>query len=312
MSSYQQELDATGILKFSEGIHNIGTLSPRDGCIIEGAGMHRTILKGSINGMASDVTVWDLSLDCVGNRLGIVLYGTKNSVENCHIFNHSNPPGEESFAILLSSVGPPSKDNLVSRCLVTDFHGNYNGGIVIASQKVEMTGSIEDCMIVSSSAMNHANMLVGMIGASNVENCISINPDIGIYTEGLLPYMDIRNCHFIGVKQAALLMSLKLPQPELVFEKNHVELDDAIAIRTSSEANTLTKGLIVRDNTITGTGHFCAIHGYPKVVMEGNRFPASLKGSMTECGGKLRDNRTLDGKWKLRDGPPRRYKLVKA
>jgi hypothetical protein len=238
--------------------------------------------------------------------MGVCLFGSNNTVRNVQVYNHVSPiyPGDsarqESFAILLTSGGDwECWGNLVENCYVSDFKGNYDGGIAIAGA-APVHGTIRNCRIKGGPAIDIYDFS-GVMGAEVVEGCLIEDAAIGIYTEGMpRQSMTIRNCIFRRIRAAAMRINLYRDQDRLVFENNQIIDSTGIVVAFS----TFNIGVLdIRANTFVGSGRWLDVNkmkGYLRV--RDNIFSPGMDAKVVDTTGVIGSNSTVDGTKETKPG----------
>jgi hypothetical protein len=215
-------------------------------------------------------TIEDLTLDCAGvSFMGVNLFGSHNTVRRLQICNHVSPmqpdgrQRQESFAVLLTTPDTatgqqPVSDCLIDECLVNDFKGNYDGGLVIAGVAMA-EGTIRNSRYYGSTT-TEAYDFIGCMGASVIEGCWMENVAVGIYTEGLPGPMTVRNCTFKNIRGSAIRVNLQRPQSSLTVRGCDIHLAGGSALVTVNNPDKLSR-LDFFGNSISGTEARCQLEG---------------------------------------------------
>lgn len=246
-----------------------------------------------------NIRISGVNIDCMGESFcGICTFGSRNIYEDCAVFNHISPvyPGDteqqESFGLLMDANPHPGSQNLIQRCTIRDFQGDYNGGMVIAG-KAGNSGVIRGCKYIGSGRAKMPRDMDGVIGATIVQDCEWFNTALGVYTEGGVGDMIVLNCKFNGVRNASVRVNLAAAQRSLTMIGCNGSAPFVIA---QNEHSLECLGLTA--NTFTSM-EWARIYGIKNVVLASNIFPRGAVATFLKSKGHAIGNLSADGKWVL-------------
>lgn len=302
-----------------------GMMVPGDRSRLIGAGMGRTILHRVKDAMmyaliqnemarSEGIEVSGLTIDCnETSAFGIILFGSRNTVRDVHVLRHISPvhngTQQESFAILLTNGSDgtqriDSSENLIEGCRVTDFLGNYDGGIVISGWPPPRCayGTVRNCSWIGSGVPDAGFDFSGVVGAQVTEGCTVQNAAIGTYLEGGgWGHTIIRNNRYLGCRTGIrVAMSYGYTLENLVIEGNYFEVPEGRTGILVTSDNAM-KRVAIRGNRFVGkTGAWCSLSKVPYLTLYGNSWDAPLTGSVTNSGGMIGENFSSDGQYRTR------------
>jgi hypothetical protein len=240
------------------------------------------------------------------------------------VYNHASRKADdgrekESFAILLSNRVDPysrkwvnSSGGLVENCLITDFRGNYGGGICIAGAEdpTVATGTVRNCRVIGSKQTPAPPSQEGFcwgVGATLTEGCTTENIAVGTYVEGDVGRTVIRNNHYLNCGFAGVMISVRVSSriKTISIFNNEINLADGgygIFAVNNFNLNGTLKNLVAENNRITrrsrkATADWCNIFNLPDFVLRNNVYDSSMVGRIRGSKGYVGENRSTDGAW---------------
>jgi hypothetical protein len=306
-----------------------GFVIPGDRTRIIGSGIGRTVLhrKGAAmyaviqNEMtgSNGIEVSGLTIDCAEtSAFGLMLFGNGNTARDIHVRNHVSPirpdgQRQESFAILLTNGSDPSTGdrigsdgNLIENCRVTDFKGNYDGGIVVAGWPSPhwALGTVRGCTFIGNGKPDAGLDFSGIISAQVTENNTVINAAIGTYIEGGgWGHNIIRGNRYLGCRTGIrIAMSYGYTLENLVIADNYFEIPDGGAGVLVTSDNAMRRVSITGNRFVkTGaSGAWCNLTRVPFLTLTGNVWDVPLTGAVTGTVGTIGENLSSDGQFRTR------------
>lgn len=301
----QNILDLGGEVTFPRGEHEIsGSLLIRSDTWLSAPDviLRKRGRYGAITGLqtgSENVRISGVSIDCMGEAFnGITIYGSRNIIEDVTVRNHISPVyqgdtwQQEAFGILIDANPEPGTQNLVQRCEIRDFAGDYNGGIVIAG-KAGTSGVIRNCIYRGSGHAKFPRDMEGVMAATIVQDCEWYDTSLGVYTEGL-PEMTITNCHFINVRNASVKVNLEFSAQKILTMQGCYCSAPVVSTSMTNKLQFLT--LVGNEFTCP---QWLSLNGIQNVNLIGNTFPTKGKATFARTKGHAHQNYSADRKWIL-------------